>query len=190
MYPEMNVIIVLWGLLAVVWGTSSLYEAKAIVRTQSPASRLVQTSLLVCGFFLLFKRSTGIQWFDTPIVPQHGFLPWIGVWIVAAGVAFAIWARTTLGGNWSGSATLKAGHTLTRVGPYRLVRHPIYTGILTAMLGTAIASGFLHSILAVPVCILCYWLKIQTEEGLLISQFGQDYVQYRKEAKALIPYLL
>ena len=110
--------------------------------------------------------------------------------MAGVGVAFAIWARTILGGNWSGMATLKVGHTLIRGGPYRVVRHPIYTGILAAVIGTAVADGSLHALFAIPLCTLSYWLKVRTEESLLIGQFGPDYLQYRQQVKALIPYLL
>lgn len=190
MHLEMKLIVALWALLAVVWGTTALYDTKPTVRAQSSGSRLVQTALLACGFFLLYRASIGIEWLDKPIVDQRGWIAWIGVWITAGGVALAIWARTYLGGNWSGTATLKAGHTLIRGGPYRIVRHPIYTGILIAVLGTAIVNGSLHAMFALPFFILSYWLKIRTEETLLTSLFGRDYLQYRQQVKALIPYLL
>jgi protein-S-isoprenylcysteine O-methyltransferase Ste14 len=190
MQLEMKVIVALWGLLAVVWGTTALYDTKPTVKAQSSGSRIVQTALLGCGFFLLYRTSIGVEWLDKPIILQPGWIPWIGVSIAFLGVAFAIWARTLLGSNWSGTAKLKAGHTLIRGGPYRIVRHPIYTGILVAALGTAVVGDSLHALLAVPFCILSYWLKIRTEESLLINQFGRDYLDYRHRVKALIPYLL
>jgi protein-S-isoprenylcysteine O-methyltransferase Ste14 len=187
---EMKVIIALWAVLAIVWGTTALYDTKPTVKVQSSGSRLLQTALLICGLGLLYRRSVGISWLDTPIIHKHMWVPWVGVCMAGLGVAFAIWARTNLGGNWSGMATLKVGHTLIRGGAYRIVRHPIYTGILAAVIGTAVADSSLHALFAIPFCTLSYWLKIQTEESLLINQFGHDYLQYRQQVKALIPYLL
>ena len=187
---EMKIIVALWGVLAIVWGTTALYDTKPMMKAQSSGSRLLQTALLICGLGLLYGRSYGIPWLDLPIIHERTWVPWLGVWMAGVGVAFAIWARTILGGNWSGMATLKVGHTLIRGGPYRVVRHPIYTGILAAVIGTAVADGSLHALFAIPLCTLSYWLKVRTEESLLIGQFGPDYLQYRQQVKALIPYLL
>ncbi len=185
-----QVIVALWGLLAIIWGTHALYDSRPTVARQSTRSRLPQSSLLLCGFAFISKRTLGIAWLDRVVIPAGAQTAWTGVWIVLIGVVLAVWARTILGGNWSGTATLKAGHTLVRSGPYRIVRHPIYTGILVGVLGTAIANGTLHALIAVPLCALSYWMKIQSEEDLLVGQFGQDYLQYRARVKALIPYLL
>src|SRR5271167_3272402 len=141
MHLEMKVIVAMWGLLAVVWGTAAWYDKKPTVKAQSSGSRLGQTALLLCGFFLLYRTSIGIEWLDKRIIQQRGWIPWIGVWFAVVGVAFAIWARILLGSNWSGTAKLKAGHTLICDGPYHIVRHPIYTGILIAVLGTAVDNG-------------------------------------------------
>jgi protein-S-isoprenylcysteine O-methyltransferase Ste14 len=189
METKMRVIVALWGVLAIVWGTSALYDSKPTVKAQSSGSRLVQTALLLSGFFLLSKKSVGFGWLDQPMIHEQGWVQWAGVWVVLAGVAFAIWARITLGGNWSGPATLKVGHTIARRGPYRFVRHPIYTGILLGVVGTAVTAGSLHALLAIPLCGLSYFLKIQSEESLLIGQFGNEYVQYQQQTKSLVPFL-
>lgn len=190
MHLEMKMIVALWGLLAIIWGTTGLYESKPIVKAQSSGSRALQTALLACGFLLLYRTSIGVEWLDRPIFDEGGWIPWIAVWIVFVGAVFAIWARIWLGSNWSGTAKLKAGHTLIRGGPYRIVRHPIYTGILIAVMGTAVAVNSLHALFAIPFCILSYGLKIRTEESLLIGQFGEGYLEYRRQVKALIPFLL
>ncbi len=187
---KIRVVLFLWGLLALIWGLASLYDVKPVVTSQSGGTRALQTGLLACSFFLLGRAAIGVSWLDQPLLSRTPWVSWAGVAFVGAGIVLAIWARTILGRNWSGVAVVKAGHDLITGGPYQIVRHPIYTGMLMAVLGTAVVRGTLHAMLAVPICLLSYWLKLQTEEDMLIRQFGHNYLQYRRRVKALIPYLL
>jgi protein-S-isoprenylcysteine O-methyltransferase Ste14 len=114
----------------------------------------------------------------------------IGVVLCMLGVAFAIWARNVLGENWSGAPQIKEGHELIQAGPYRLVRHPIYTGILLAMFGTGFGFGRIQSLVLFLFCFAALWLKLKVEESLMSQQFPEAYPAYRKKTKALIPYLL
>ena len=93
------------------------------------------------------------------------------------------------GGNWSSSVTLKQDHTLVRSGPYGIVRHPIYTGLLVALLGTAIALGELRCFLGVILAAIAWKIKSVTEEALMVEQFGEQYARYRQQVKGLVPYL-
>src|SRR6185436_17634885 len=102
----------------------------------------------------------------------------------------AIWARTVLGGNWSSSVTFKENHELIERGPYRLVRHPIYTGILTMTLGTAIVAGRVAAWLGLVFFFVLLWLKSRKEEELLTKHFPEAYPAYKARTKALIPFLL
>jgi len=99
-----------------------------------------------------------------------------------------VWARVFLGANWSATVTIKQDHEIIRSGPYALVRHPIYSGLLLGMLGTAIAIGEMRGL--VGLVFLGWWLKLQTEEQFLVEQFGTQYLKYRQETKALIPFVL
>jgi protein-S-isoprenylcysteine O-methyltransferase Ste14 len=122
-------------------------------------------------------------------VLPHGLATfWLGFMLVLAGIAFSIAARVSLGGNWSGIVTLKQDHELIRKGPYRLVRHPIYTGLVVAILGTAIAQGELRSVFAVALVAAALVRKIGIEEALLVQEFGAAYDRYRREVPALIPF--
>jgi protein-S-isoprenylcysteine O-methyltransferase Ste14 len=94
-----------------------------------------------------------------------------------------------LAGNWSGSVTLKQDHELIRTGPYRFVRHPIYTGALIAVLGTAFAIGQLRGLLAFALTFFAFRYKSQIEERLMIENFGDAYRSYRSSVKALIPFI-
>ena len=96
----------------------------------------------------------------------------------------------TLGSNWSGRATVKAGHELIVKGPYKLVRHPIYTGFLTALTGTVLASGQWRCIIGFGLVLLALLVKMGQEESLMMQTFPQDYAEYRRRVKALIPGVL
>jgi protein-S-isoprenylcysteine O-methyltransferase Ste14 len=105
----------------------------------------------------------------------------------AGGLALAIWSRRTLGRNWSGRIGLKRGHELVRSGPYALARHPIYTGVIVALAGTALYIGEWRALLALPMFALGFWLKAAREEALLESEFGTEYRDYRCETGMLVP---
>ncbi len=98
-----------------------------------------------------------------------------------------MWARRHLGANWSGEITIKVDHRLVRTGPYRKIRHPIYTAMLGMFVGTCIVSGELHAIMGTALCALAYWRKIRLEESNLDEAFGPDYAAYRRESWALLP---
>ena len=102
----------------------------------------------------------------------------------------AIWARVALGRNWSGTVTIKQYHQLIRTGPYSVVRHPIYSGLLLALLGTALAVGETRGLVALAGAFLMGIFKARTEERFMIEQFGSQYEDYRKRTKALVPFIL
>jgi protein-S-isoprenylcysteine O-methyltransferase Ste14 len=114
---------------------------------------------------------------------------WLGLIMLAAGIAFAVWARHDLGRNWSGTVTVKQNHELIRSGPYRLVRHPIYTGLLLAILGTAIAFGEWRGLLAFGLLTGSLLLKLRIEERFMSESFPKEYARYRAEVPALIPFI-
>jgi protein-S-isoprenylcysteine O-methyltransferase Ste14 len=179
----------LWLLLAAVW-LFGLFTTKPDARTQSPGSRLLEVGLTVLAFCLVFTRYFASGWRSLPFVPKTGLAPVAGLLLVLLGVAFSIWARMALGGNWSSAVTVKQGHTLICRGPYTIVRHPIYTGILFALLGVALIVGEVRGLLGVGVLTLCYWLKSKIEERFMLEEFGAEYRRYQERVKALIPYVL
>ena len=114
----------------------------------------------------------------------------LGAALTFAGIAFAIWARMWIAGNWSSDVTLKRDHELIVDGPYRFVRHPIYTGILLALAGTALAVGEWRALLAVVLAGAAYWRKLRIEEAVMRRQFGEAYARYAERVPALIPFLV
>jgi protein-S-isoprenylcysteine O-methyltransferase Ste14 len=130
-----------------------------------------------------------VHWLDDRFLPPSGAVYSAGTLVLAAGLAFMVWARRTLGRNWSGRVTLKEDHELIRGGPYRLVRHPIYTGLLLALLGTAIAFGQWRDVIALGLITLAVLRKMRVEERFMAESFPADYARYRAEVPALIPFV-
>jgi protein-S-isoprenylcysteine O-methyltransferase Ste14 len=124
------------------------------------------------------------------LVPSSPAIGWSGAALVAAGLAFAVWARIHLGANWSGIVTVKRGHELVTSGPYALVRHPIYTGLVLAFAGSAIALGEARGVLAVALVVASLWRKLRLEERWMAEQFGAEYERYRDRVRALVPFVL
>ena len=117
--------------------------------------------------------------------------PWragIGLVLFALGLGLAIWARIHIGRNWGLPMTEKDEPELVRSGPYRLVRHPIYSGVLTAGVGTAVALSWLW-LIAVALAGVYFIYSAITEERFLTEQFPDDYPDYRRSTKMLVPFV-
>jgi protein-S-isoprenylcysteine O-methyltransferase Ste14 len=110
--------------------------------------------------------------------------------IVVAGAAFTVWARITLGRNWSAEVTFKQDHELIESGPYALARHPIYTGLIVMALGTAINYGrAIGFALLFSICSAVWW-KVRQEEQIMSEHFPDAYAKYRMRVRAIIPFVL
>jgi protein-S-isoprenylcysteine O-methyltransferase Ste14 len=177
---------VLWVGWALYWFASSL-TASAPKRVQNAGARMYYRVEMACAAGLLAFPRLGIGWLGQQIVTRTEALFVVGALMVAAGLGFSVWARVHLGQHWSGHVTLKAGHRLIRSGPYAIVRHPIYTGILFAFLGTAVAVDEWRGVLAVVIAVQANVRKLRLEERWLTEEFGSEYEQYRREVKALVP---
>ena len=178
-----------WFAVGIIWAIGALLT-KRTTRIQTASSRLIQGVLAASGFLLLLRPDMSIGLLGRRILPESAAAAYIGLGLTACGAAVALWARIFLGKNWSATVTVKQDHEIIRRGPYALVRHPMYSGFLLGMLGTAIAIGEVRGVLAIALAFLGWWLKLQTEEQFMTDQFGAEYVQYRKETKALIPFVL
>ena len=178
----------LWLVLALVWIVGAL-RTKRTVRSQSSSSQVLYTAILVVGVCLIFVKGTGIPWLDRQLYSVTVPIAVAGLLAVLIGVAFSIWSRLMLGGNWSNRVTVKENHTLVRSGPYRIVRHPIYSGVLLGMLGSAVQRGGIRCFAGVLICGLSFWLKTRAEECFMVQSFGDEYLQYRHNVNALVPFI-
>ena len=130
------------------------------------------------------------SWIKRPLWPHSLALDAAGLAITVLGAAFAIWSRVTLGRNWSSVPQVKEQHELVVKGPYRIVRHPIYTGLILAVAGTGLAQDKGIWLFMVVLIFASYWLKIRVEERLMMETFPEEYPEYRRRVKALIPGIL
>jgi protein-S-isoprenylcysteine O-methyltransferase len=176
-------------IVGIVWAIGAVIT-KRTTRIEAAGSRVVQIVLFTAAFFLLFSARARLGPLAWRFVPESAGSAYAGLALTIAGAAFAVWARVFLGGNWSSSVTIKENHTLVRTGPYSVVRHPIYSGFLLAVTGTAIAAGEARSFLALVLIFVAFRLKLQVEEGFMIEQFGAEYEEYAHHVKALIPFVL
>jgi protein-S-isoprenylcysteine O-methyltransferase Ste14 len=153
---------------------------------ESAGSRALHViPLLVCAVLLAAPRLLP-PLLTARFVGAERTLPLLGAVAVAAGLGLAVWARWHLGRNWSGIVTVKRDHQLVRSGPYRVLRHPIYTGLLLALIGTAAAIGEWRALLAVGCALLGFLWKIRVEEARMRQTFP-EYEEYRNRTAALIP---
>jgi protein-S-isoprenylcysteine O-methyltransferase Ste14 len=179
---------VLWVAFIVYWLIKAV-GTKTTQRLEPVGSRVLRALLFLIAVVLFSTTRIPLHWLYFQPWPV-GFRPfWLGAAVAVAGVLFAVWAREHLGCNWSSSVTLKQGHELITTGPYAAVRHPIYTGILAGLLGTAIALSEVRGFIAFVLIFLIYWLKLRIEEQWMRSEFGETYATYAHRTAALVPYL-
>jgi protein-S-isoprenylcysteine O-methyltransferase Ste14 len=177
-----------WIAWALYWAWASR-GVKRVRRRESRASRAAHLVPLALATALLAVPSAP-GWLGRPVGVDGALMPPIAVALVAAGLALSVWARRVLGGNWSATVTLKDGHAIVRAGPYRRIRHPIYTGLIVALAGTALAVAEWRGVVAVAIAVAALWRKLRMEERWLSEEFGERYADYRRRTRALFPFLL
>ncbi len=143
-------------------------------RRESPISRLSYLVLTAGGAAFLLFSGFPPRWLGERVVPSLPAWVWGGVLLTFAGLGLATWARYCLGRNWSGRVTLKVGHELIRSGPYAWFRHPMYVGLDTAVLGSALFKGEWKDLLGAALFALGLWRKSRIEDAFLASRFGAD----------------
>ncbi len=184
-----NIIAACWSLFCIIWLLAAVSTKRSVYR-ESGAQRLRYWILLIVAYLLLTRGQRLPYPFNVRFISVTEIVRWMAAILCCAGLAFCVWARATLGRNWSGSITLKEGHELIERGPYRLVRHPIYTGMMAMILAAAIAYGYLSGILAVVLAFASFWIKLSAEEKLMLQQFPDQYKSYRQRVKRIIPFVL
>lgn len=188
-WPVFGVLEKLWSVMIVFWLLTAIGQKRAIFRESMGNSATFRIGSIVAAL-LMFSGWAAVGVLAWRVTPQSETMQWLALFIGVAGFALAFWARILLGGEWSAQVTLKQDHRLIVAGPYAVVRHPIYSGLLLAMLGTAMAGGELRMYLATAVFFAAFWSKSRLEERLLVRAMGSRYVEYQRHTFALIPGLL
>lgn len=188
--PYDRIIKAIWLLFALYW----LWSARHVKAPERRESRLLQFAKywlpLIIGGALLGSGDWYGGWLKWRFLPESDLIRLLGCAMALAGVLLACWARRVLGSNWSVSVQLKREHDLIESGPYRWMRHPIYSGLILAFLGTAVLIGELRALIAVAIVAVSFWFKLRLEERWLGEQFGATYSDYMRRVKALVPGLL
>ncbi len=179
------IVLGMWLAWALYWFVNA-FGNKRSVYTQSWGSRLSYIAFgFASAFLIVHVDATHVQIFRENLATQLA-----GIAACVAGFAITIWARIILGGNWSGLITLKENHELVRSGPYRFARHPIYSGVILAVIGTELA---LNPTLSGPllVVLMAAALKVKSlgEEKVLKQQFPESYPEYQRQVKPLVPFV-
>src|SRR3954463_7753176 len=184
-----KIINVCWGVFVLVW-LAAAFTNKSSVYRESAAQRLRYTILIIIAWLLLAKARRLPHPLDFRMFGCNDIIASVAAILCVVGLAFCVWARATLGRNWSGTITLKENHELIVRGPYRLVRHPIYTGLLAMLMATAIQQGHLAGVIGVGLVFVSFWIKLSEEEEVMVKQFPDEYAAYRQRVKRIIPLIL
>lgn len=173
-----------WLALAAVW-LVMWFGMKRAKRIETPGEMLQHALPAMLGFWLLFEN--GWKWLNEKFPPASTTVWLTGLLLTVVGIGISIWARLTLGANWSGVVTLKKDHELIRSGLYRWIRHPIYTGILLAVIGTALARGHLRGWLGFAVLGGNFFFKARREEQFLRQEFGAGFDEHVRQTGMFLP---
>lgn len=175
----------IWILFSIYWEIAAKNAAPE-ARSESPLSRGLHVFMVNFALLLLFVPVPGLT---KRYLPAARSLVPVGLTMEISAFLLAVWARRHLGRNWSGRVTIKVGHELVRSGPYRFVRHPIYTALLGMYAGSALVSGEWHALLGFVIAALAYWRKLRIEEANLALAFGANWADYCGSTRALFPWL-
>ena len=174
--------ILVFVIFGVYWEIAAKSASKAVT-SESKASRSVHVTLTNVAFLMELVPIRGIGRF----IPAKPGVMMAAIAVEVIGLLIAVWARRHLGKHWSGEITIKEGHELIRTGPYRKLRHPIYTGILTMYVGAMLLTGEWLGVIGLALGFFAYARKIRLEEKNLAKGFGEQYEAYRKESWAVFP---
>ena len=176
-----------WGAWAILWAAMAFSAKRTVER---PSGAWVRTTGLSVGVvYLVLRAIAGPSW-HRQLAATPRAVQVLAVALVIVGLGFCAWARVTLGGNWSGAVAFKLDHELIQSGPYGLVRHPIYTGLLTMVLGTALDYLSIFSFASLGLLTAVFLIKSRVEERLMVEHFPDAYPSYRARVKALIPFVV
>ena len=177
-----------WAAFLLLW-LFAAFGTKRTVYSEKLGQRLLVQVIIALGVILLFNAPREPYPLNLPFIRQSVAVALLSAAICVCGLAFTAWARLTLGRNWSARVTLKEDHELIQRGPYRLVRHPIYTGIFAMTLGSVLLIGRVGALAGFLLFIIGFWIKAGSEEALMLQQFPAEYAAYRRRTKRVVPFI-
>jgi protein-S-isoprenylcysteine O-methyltransferase Ste14 len=175
-----------WIVFVLYWIVSAI-RTRDTLQTESFASRYAILLIEVAGFVLLFRHSAGIGFLGNRFMHRTLASAIVGSILTWMGIGLAIWARYHLAEYWSARITIKEDHQLIRTGPYARLRHPIYSGIVLAAIGSAVVIDQRRCVLGVCLVLIGYCIKARKEETMLTQQFGDAFREHQKHAGFLVP---
>ena len=184
-----NIISVCWGIFFIVWVLAAT-STKRTVYHENGARRLIYLIPILIGCYLLFRGYRFPAPLSLVLIPHTEAILFIAMILTVCGLGLCLWARAVLGRNWSGTVTLKENHELIVRGPYRVVRHPIYTGLLLMLIGLSLEQGRIAGLIGFLLVFISLWIKLGYEEELMLKQFPENYPAYQQRVKRIIPFVL
>ena len=185
-FPIQKLLGIVWLGFGIYWAVSAR-QSGAAETTEANFFRALRFGILVTTFVLLLAPWLGFSFLNMRAYPDTFVVRWVGVVLTIAGIALAISARRHLGTNWSDKVELKVDHQLIRSGPYAYLRHPIYSGVLLGVAGTALAIGMVRGGLAFCLLLISYVIKARKEEIVLVRKFGDEFREHQRNTGFLLP---
>jgi protein-S-isoprenylcysteine O-methyltransferase Ste14 len=170
------------------WVAFWIYWLVASINVKSGKTRWARFAGVRVGLILLILLLLRLRAFKSHVTTNNPWLQGIGLAVFVLGLALAVWARVYLGRNWGMPMSQKADPELVTAGPYSKVRHPIYSGIILAMIGTTIAVS-LYWLVAVIVIGAYFLYSAIVEERSMASLFPDKYPEYKRSTKMLVPFI-
>lgn len=192
MSPPRTIIVASWILFLAFWGVMSIGTKRSVFEQPADERRRYTLPLIGALIFIsgLLRFVPPLAFMARPLPVSMLVMHWIGAGAAVLGVLIAIWARVSLGRNWSGVVTLKQDHELVTSGPYAAIRHPIYTALILLFVGTAFLVASPGAFLGLLCVVWSCWVKLRQEEVLMLQQFPDSYPPYMARSKRLIPGLV
>jgi len=190
--PLLTILGYLWSAFGLYWVAAAAGGKSDTATHQTGEAnlfRLVRLSILAATFALLFWQRLEIGVLGRHFVPDLRVSAFAGFAATLVGLGLATWARVHLGKNWSDKVVIQAGHELIRSGPYARLRHPIYSGVLLGVLGTAVVLGEWRGLIAFVLLLTNYAIKAGKEDRVLAQSFGPEFEKHKRQAGFLLPRL-
>jgi protein-S-isoprenylcysteine O-methyltransferase Ste14 len=179
---------IIWIAWFVSWIAASFWSARTEKRARTWETWIYR--ITICAGVILIVPWTAKVLGERPIWEIGYYGAYVLAGVIVAALLLTWWARIHLGRLWSSAITRKEEHRLVDTGPYGFVRHPIYTGLITALLATGATEATLTALMGAVIIALSLWLKARAEESFLAAELGFDaYDSYRRRVPMLIPFV-